>query len=125
MIRKGSADSMSTARLLLKYLDLLTRLDRSLPVLDLACGTGRNGLMLAQHGIPIVFADKSVNALQAVEQCLCVDDLPGRTWHIDLEVPGASPFSNQQFSAIINTSLFFRFCRNFRLSETIQNKRKE
>jgi hypothetical protein len=34
--------------LLLDHLDLLANLDRSLPILDLACGTGRNGLMLAR-----------------------------------------------------------------------------
>jgi len=92
---------MPAANLLLKHLDLLTKLDRSLPVLDLACGKGRNGLMLAQHGIPVVFADSSVGALKTVEQHLAGDDLPGRTWQIDLEIPGVNPFSINCFSAII------------------------
>ncbi len=92
---------MPAASLLLKHLDLLTKLDRSLPVLDLACGEGRNGVMLAQHGIPVVFADRSVSALKTVEQCLARDGLPGRTWQIDLEKPGVNPFSSDYFSAII------------------------
>lgn len=92
---------MSAARLLLDHLDLLVDLDRSLPILDLACGTGRNGLMLAKHGLPVVFADRSVSALNTVEQHLAEDDLPGRTWEVDLELPGGNPFSNQYFSAII------------------------
>jgi len=87
--------------LLLDHLDLLTKLDHSLPVLDLACGTGRNGLMLAEHGIPVVFADRSASALKTIEQRLTEDNLPGRIWQIDLEQPEATPFSNNQFSAII------------------------
>ena len=92
---------MPAASLLLKHLDLLVELDRSLPILDLACGTGRNGLMLAENGIPVVFADRSVSALSTVEQRLAEDGLPGRTWEVNLELPGANPFSNQYFSAII------------------------
>jgi hypothetical protein len=52
--------SHNPSKLLLDQLDLLTDLDRSLPVLDLACGTGRNGLALAEQGMDVVFADKSV-----------------------------------------------------------------
>ena len=58
------------SKLLLNHLDLLIALDRSLPVLDLACGTGRDGLALAEQGMDVVFADKSVSALNVVEQSL-------------------------------------------------------
>jgi len=92
---------MPAASLLLDHLDLLKNLDRSLPVLDLACGTGRNGLLLAEQGIPVVFADRSTTALKAVQQQLAVRDLPGRTWPIDLEQPDGNPLSGQNFSAII------------------------
>ena len=83
------------------HLDLLTKPDRSLHVLDLACGTGRNGLMLAERGIPVVFADRSASALKTIEQHLTENNLPGRTWQIDLEQPGVNPFSNDHFNAII------------------------
>ena len=86
---------------LLDHLDLLNDLDRSLPVLDLACGTGQNGLMLARLGIPIVFADRSAAALEVVKQCLVEDALPGRIWQIDLEQPNTNPLAGQNFSAII------------------------
>ena len=92
---------MPAAKLLLDHLDLLTTLDHSLPVLDLACGTGRNGLMLAENGIPVVFADISASALETIEQRLTEYNLPGRTWQIDLEKPGANPFSIDCYSAII------------------------
>lgn len=92
---------MPASSLLLDHVDLMTKLDRSLPVLDLACGTGRNGLMLAQYGIPVVFADRSASALKTIDQRLTKDKLPGHTWQIDLEQPGINPFSSDRFSAII------------------------
>ncbi len=92
---------MPAASLLLDHLDLLITLDRSLPVLDLACGTGCNGLVLAEQGVPIVFADRSTTVLKTVEQHLAEGGLSGRTWPIDLERPGSDPLSGQCFSAII------------------------
>jgi len=92
---------MPAARLLSDHLNLMVKLDHTLPVLDLACGTGRNGLMLAENGIPVVFADKSASALEAIEQRLTEYNLPGRTWQIDLEQPGVNPFSIDCYSAII------------------------
>lgn len=92
---------MPAATLLLDHLDLLKKLDLSLPVLDLACGHGRNGLLLAEHGIPVVFADKSASALNEVEQQLQQRDLPGRIWQVDLEQAEINPLSGQDFSAII------------------------
>ena len=86
---------------LLDHLDLLKNLDRPLPVLDLACGTGINGLLLAQHGIPVVFADRSASALEVVAQRLLDGTLPGRIWQVDLEQTDTDPFAGQSFSAII------------------------
>ena len=86
---------------LLDHLGLLTALDRSLPVLDLACGTGRSGLILAREGIPVVFADSSTTALEIVSQSLEDDALPGSTWQVDLEQADTSPLSGKCFSAII------------------------
>ena len=46
------------AKLLLDNLELLQGVETDVPVLDLACGTGRNGLELAARGIEVVFADR-------------------------------------------------------------------
>lgn len=51
------------------------------PILDLACGSGRNGLYLHQQGFPVQFADKNSEALTTLQakhglghqQCICVD----------------------------------------------------
>ena len=88
-------------KLLADHLDLLTELDRSLPVLDLACGSGRNGLVLAQQGIPVVFADRSVADLEQIDRQLTEGGLPCRTWQVDLEQPGSEPLAGLQFSAIM------------------------
>jgi len=95
-------------KLLLDHLDLFKSPDRSLPVLDLACGTGQNGLVLARQGIPVVVADKSATALDFVQQCLTEDALPGRTWQVDLEQPGTNPFFVQNFSAILGFRYLYR-----------------
>ncbi|MCF6239196.1 MAG: SAM-dependent methyltransferase, partial [Candidatus Marinimicrobia bacterium] len=47
--------------------DLLTSLGSTQPVLDLACGDGRNGLVLAESGVDVVFADKSESALAGID----------------------------------------------------------
>lgn len=87
--------------LLLKHLDLLTGLNTSLSILDLACGSGRNGLVLSRLGMPVVFADRSEAGLAQVERQLTDDKLPGRTWQVDLEQPGTSPLAGLKFSAVL------------------------
>lgn len=86
---------------LLEHLDLPTKPDPSLPVLDLACGTGRSGLKLAYRNIPVVFADRSAAALDGIRQHLSDNTLPGRMWQVDLEQTDVNPFGVQVFSAVI------------------------
>ena len=51
------------------------------PILDLACGSGRNGLFLHQQGFPTQFADKNADLLSDLQtlyaikygDCDCVD----------------------------------------------------
>ena len=93
---------------LLEHLDLLARLDHSMPVLDLACGEGPNGLVLAKMGIPVVFADRSAIALECVKQRLELADLPGQIWQVDLEQPGSKPLTGLHFSAILGFRYLYR-----------------
>ena len=87
--------------ILLDYLDAPANTDHVWPVLDLACGTGRSGLKLANRDIPVVFADRSAAALTEVKQHLSRAKLPGRVWQVDLEQAGINPFDSQLFSAIV------------------------
>jgi SAM-dependent methyltransferase len=68
------------------------------PILDLACGTGRNGLFLAKQGLPVVFADRNIDALSQIAPTLPVNS---RLWQVDLEIDGVNPLAAQKFSAII------------------------
>jgi len=76
------------------------------PALDLACGTGRNGLTLLASGIPVVFADRDSASLQQIHRHLAA--LPNkrqkelsRIWQIDLEIPSTRPLEGAAFGAIM------------------------
>ena len=76
------------------------------PVLDLACGSGRNGLHLINNVIPVVFADVNREALASVSKAL--ESEPYRqhkslaTLHeIDLETPNSLPLEQELYGAII------------------------
>ena len=90
-----------THETLLAYLDSQPQATPARPVLDLACGTGRSGLILADRNIPVVFADRSATALESINQILSDNDLPGHTWQIDLEQAEVNPLGNRVFSAIV------------------------
>jgi SAM-dependent methyltransferase len=77
-------------------------------VLDLACGRGRSGLILANRNTPVVFADRAATALDNIRQTLLDRELPGRTWQIDLEQPGINPLDKQVFSAVVCFRYLYR-----------------
>jgi SAM-dependent methyltransferase len=90
----------------------------SSPALDLACGTGRNGLFLLASDIPVVFADRDSQALQQIRQHLTAQ--PGerqrelaRFWEVDLEIPDSRPLDGETFGAI----LVFRYLHRPLLAE--------
>lgn len=91
---------MSAAQLVTDHLELLRRAATLGPVLDLACGSGRNGLYLAQQGIPVVFADIRAQALDEVAAALG-DASAARLWQVDFEQGGTNPLAGEQFGAIL------------------------
>ncbi|MCW8327668.1 methyltransferase domain-containing protein [Photobacterium sp. SDRW27] len=68
-------------------------------VLDLACGSGRNGLYLARQGISVVFADQNQEQLNQIEDIIQAEQLSARTWLVDLET--GSPLADKCFGAVI------------------------
>jgi tellurite methyltransferase len=56
--------------LLEKYLGELKQLSCQLPILDLACGNGRNGLFCLEHKLPITFADIKEQALADIKDSI-------------------------------------------------------
>ena len=87
------------------YFDLLKIGAKREPIIDLACGEGRNGLFLSDKGLPVIFADRSESALQTVNNVLKTDNSESQTWLIDFEQTGIKPLENKQFSA----ALVFRY----------------
>ena len=56
--------------LLSQYLVDLKTHNHSLPILDLACGGGRNGLFCLEKNFPVVFSDVRTQALDDVKQTM-------------------------------------------------------
>jgi tellurite methyltransferase len=73
-------------------------------ILDLACGTGRNGLLLASRGIPVVFADFNVASLERVQQSLDGSSDSGdqaTLWQVDMEQANINPLEGKTFAGIM------------------------
>lgn len=60
--------NLKPAPLLAEYWPLFEEAARLGPVVDLACGRGRNGLFLAAKGIPVVLIDGSEDSLAAARR---------------------------------------------------------
>ena len=96
---------MHHSPLIAKYLKQLASLstDKQAPVLDLACGSGRNGLYLIENGIPVTFADVNAVAIEQLRQHACVIKNKQCTnfWSIDFEQENATPLAGKSFAAIM------------------------
>jgi len=76
---------LTASRLLKTYKHLLLEKDPPGPVLDLACGEGRNGLFLAKCGLRVIFCDRSKASLDEVKESASRAGLEVETWQTDLE----------------------------------------
>jgi len=76
------------------------------PVLDLASGAGRNGLVVLAEGANVVFADRDGAALEEVRRRITKLDDPTADdrveyWTVDFEIPGQNPLAGKRFGAIV------------------------
>ncbi|GAA6170575.1 methyltransferase domain-containing protein [Colwellia sp. KU-HH00111] len=98
---------MQHSALLEKYLPSIhvLKVDEQTPVLDLACGNGRNGLYLIENGINVTFADVNSEPLKNIEQSLnqldAVQQQLAKCWNIDFEQSNTEPLKGKCFSAIM------------------------
>lgn len=70
------------------------------PVLDLACGKGRNGLYLVTQGQHVVFADRQQALLDKLATDLKTNPLADY-WCVDFEAHGRNPLEGLSFCAIL------------------------
>ena len=84
--------------LLENYLTELKASAKLGPILDLACGYGRNGLFLTSHNLPVIFADRNNEALNDVATRLSKSS---KTWLVDFELPNQTPLKTNQFGGVI------------------------
>jgi tellurite methyltransferase len=71
------------------------------PVVDLACGRGRNALAIAAHGIPVIGVDRSAEFLGELCGTARERQLPIRAVRADLESAPAVPIRSGRCGALV------------------------
>ena len=102
--------------LLIQHLELFKCLPTSPAVLDLACGYGRNGIFLLNNNVPVIFADNSRSALDAIAEKLKdfdqdlesgeaefkrADSKRAEYWEVDLERGEQDPLAGRTFAGVM------------------------
>ncbi len=101
-MRKAMTQSNAKpAKLIEDFLPLIKRQTRANKVLDLACGSGRNGLFLNRHHIPVIFADNNSSALQKIAGLESFDNKKAETWLVDFEQDNANPLKCKKFDVVM------------------------
>lgn len=87
--------------LIITHQNLLTGGDLKGPILDLACGDGRNGLFFAEKGIPVILADRSEESLAKAKRIADEKRLSITFWQVDLEAGSGNPLQEDFYGAIL------------------------
>jgi SAM-dependent methyltransferase len=85
------------------YLPEIQRAAESGPIIDLACGNGRNGLYLLTQDIPVIFSDSNPAALDRVRTSTSYKDNNSlaKLRLADFEGGQPNPLTDKQFGGII------------------------
>ena len=89
------------ASLLVEYADLFTSSPLSGPILDLACGDGRNGVMLAAKGLSVICCDRSRESLDVARELAAKSGATIIPWLADLEIPAQNPLPPDTYGGIL------------------------
>jgi SAM-dependent methyltransferase len=103
-----SNQELKPAQLLLEYETLFTEEALPGPILDLACGSGQNGIFLAQKGLPVICCDKSPEALNRVKQLAAKNGVTVKLWQVDLEESETNPLGKDLYGGIIVFRYLYR-----------------
>jgi tellurite methyltransferase len=91
---------MAPNPLLVKFSSLLEDENLEGPILDLACGTGENGLFMAGLNLPVILADRSAEALEVARRSAEDRGLKAQFWKVDLET-GVNPLQEEHYRAVL------------------------
>lgn len=100
--------SQAAAPWLVAWRSQLERAARCGPVLDLACGRGRNARAAASWGVPIVGLDRNAEFLRELRDDARTGGLPIRTVRFDLEQGRGIPVRTGSCAAILVFRFLFR-----------------
>lgn len=78
------------------------------PVLDLACGDGRNGIFLAGEGLPVVCCDRSQEALERARKLAQAQGVDVEFRRVDLEQEGTNPLAEDFFGGVLVFRYLYR-----------------
>ena len=97
----SSESKEEPAQLLVENIDLLLEDILPGPVLDLACGSGRNGIYLARMGLEVTCADLSSEALEKARDLAELHGVEIDLLQVDLEQEGVNPLPPAAYGAIL------------------------
>jgi tellurite methyltransferase len=92
---------ITPAPLLAQYWPLFQESAQLGPVIDLACGLGRNGLFLATRGIPVILIDRSADRLEDARQLARNAGVEADMRPMDLEQENADPLEGLAAGGIL------------------------
>ena len=101
MTERHSHQDRNPAALLKDHLRLFTERPLPGPVLDLASGSCRNGIFLAQQGLPVICCDGSAEALAQGREDAQQLGVSIETWPVDLEEENRDPLPAKTYGGII------------------------
>ena len=88
------------SRLIRQSLPEIRETARHGTILDLACGSGRNGIYLVKQGLSVIFADRRQAALDDSARALPGTEL-ATLRAVDLEQTSCNPLAGQSFATIL------------------------
>ncbi len=98
---KGDTLVLRPAQLLQEHVDLLVDATLPGPVLDLACGEGRNGIFVAKRGLSVTCCDRSQEVLKGAQQLAREVGVTIELWEIDLEQEDENPLPEDAYGLIL------------------------
>lgn len=92
--------------LLSQYLSEFKKLPCQRPILDLACGSGRNGLYCLEHNLPVTFTDIKKQVLADIQQVIKSEQYKlvasqASFRQVDFEQEGTQPLVENSYSAVM------------------------